>query len=53
MANFETLKIEATYKLRLENDEIVTTAIFNPNGTNFAVGTSFGTIIFGSLKIDN
>jgi len=39
--------------LRLESDETITSAILNPNGTNFALGTSLGVLIFGSLKLDN
>ncbi len=52
LAVLETMKIDAQYQLKLELNEQVTSAVYNPNGTNFAIGTSQGSIFFGSLKSD-
>lgn len=39
--------------MELQQGEELTTGAFNPNGMNFAVGTSFGTVYFGQFKKDN
>lgn len=39
--------------MELQKGEELTTAAFNQNGMNFAVGTSFGTVYFGQFKKDN
>lgn len=33
-------------------EEIITAGVYNPNGTNFAIGTNLGNIFLGSVKID-
>ena len=49
--SIETLKIESTYQLNLQDEkEEVTAAVYNPNGVNFSIGTSYGNIYFGSIK---
>jgi hypothetical protein len=49
----DALKVEGSFKVQLHPDaEVLTTAIFNPNGINFALGTSHGNIFFGSLRDD-
>jgi hypothetical protein len=36
----------------LEPTESLTAAVYNPNGVNFAIGSSLGCIYFGSVKPD-
>ena len=52
--DLETLKVDSQYQVKLDADknEVVTTAVFNPNGINFAVGTSLGNVLFGGVKLD-
>jgi hypothetical protein len=54
LINVESLRLEGSFRLPLrpEEDETLTAASFNPNGINFAVGTSSGSIFFGSLRED-
>ena len=41
LLNIESLKVDSSYKLPLlSEDEILTAAVFNPNGINLAVGTN-------------
>ena len=55
LVNVECLKVEQTYKVpvNMELDETVTAGVFNPNGINFAIGTSLGHIFLGSIKEDS
>lgn len=46
--------MESIHQLPLFHaNEEITCAVFNPNGINFAVGTSQGNVYAGSLKDDN
>lgn len=49
----DSLKVESIFKMELQKGEELTTAAFNSNGMNFAVGTSFGTVYLGQFKKDN
>ena len=55
LVNLECLRIDSSFRLplRAEEDELLTAATFNPNGVNFAIGTSLGHIFFGSVKDDS
>lgn len=51
--HIETLKVDSQYQLPLSDpSEIMTSAVFNPNGTNIAVGSSTGSLYLGSIKTD-
>jgi len=53
LVNIECLRLEATYRIPLATpEEYLTSAVFNPNGVNFAVGTSQGSLYLGSLRED-
>ena len=53
LVNIECLKIEANYRIPLASpEEYLTAAVFNPNGVNFAIGTSHGSLYLGSLRED-
>jgi hypothetical protein len=53
LCSIENLRIEANYQVKLDSkDETLTAAVYNPNGTNFAIGTNFGNIYLGSVKTD-
>lgn len=53
LVNIECLRIESTYRVPLASpEEYLTTGVFNPNGVNFALGTSHGSLYLGSLKED-
>lgn len=47
LVTLDSLKVESIFKMDLQKGEELTTAAFNQNGMNFAVGTSFGTVYFG------
>lgn len=53
LVTLDALKVESMFKMELQQGEELTTGAFNPNGMNFAVGTSFGTVYFGQFKKDN
>lgn len=53
LVTLDALKVESMFKMELQPGEELTTGAFNPNGLNFAVGTSFGTVYFGQFKKDN
>ena len=47
------MKIDSQYRLPLASpDEYLSSAVFNPNGVNLAIGTSHGNIYLGSLRED-
>ena len=49
----DQLKVESNYQITgLQPEEVLTTGVFNPNGINFAIGTSLGNLYFGSLILD-
>lgn len=53
LVNVECLKIDSSYKLPLATaEEVLTAAVFNPNGINFAIGTNHGNIYLGSIRED-
>jgi hypothetical protein len=53
LCSIENLKVEANYQVKFEaRDENLTSAVYNPNGINFAIGTNHGNIYLGSIKID-
>ena len=54
MVNLQCLRLEATFRLSLrsEDSETLTSATFNPNSLNFALGTSLGGLFLGSIKTD-
>jgi len=48
------LKVDSSYRLPLQSpDELLTAAVFNPNGINIAIGTSHGNIYLGSIREDS
>lgn len=51
--SIETLKTVATFKIKLSDGETLTVACFSPNGINFIIGTSFGHIHIGTMKLDS
>lgn len=52
--SIETLKIEQIVQIPLyHSEEEVSCAVFNPNGINFAIGTSQGNVYLGSVREDN
>jgi WD40 repeat protein len=54
LLNIESLRLEGGFRLplRAEEEEQISSGAFNPNGINFAVGTTSGSIFFGSLRED-
>jgi hypothetical protein len=53
LVNIECLRIESNYRIPLASpEEYLTAGVFNPNGINFAVGTSLGSLYLGSLRED-
>jgi WD40 repeat protein len=53
LVNIECLRVEATYRVPLAApEEYLTSGVFNPNGINFAIGTSHGSLYLGSLRDD-
>lgn len=46
------MKVDSEYQIKLQENETLTVGVFNPNGYNFAIGTSLGTLIFGSIKTE-
>ena len=48
--SIDNLKVESHVQIPLEENEVLTTAVFNPNGINVAIGTSLGNVYVGSLR---
>jgi WD40 repeat protein len=54
LVNIENLKIDSSYRLTMQSpDELMSCAVFNPNGVNIAIGTNQGNIYLGSIKEDS
>jgi hypothetical protein len=50
----ESLKVDSSYRLTLQSpEELVSCAVFNPNGVNIAIGTNHGNIYLGSIREDS
>ena len=53
IVNLDNLKIEGSFKVPLHtDDELLSSGVFNPNGINFALGSSLGKVYFGSIRED-
>ena len=54
LVDLDSLKVEHQFQVKLDSavNEVVTAAVFNPNGVNFALGTSLGNLVIGSIKFD-
>jgi WD40 repeat protein len=53
LINIESLKVDSSYRLPFQTpEELLTAAVFNPNGINIAAGTSHGNIYLGSIRED-
>jgi hypothetical protein len=50
--SINALKTTSIYKVNLEEGETLVCGVYSPSGHNFAVGTSFGTIMLGMMKKD-
>jgi len=48
--SIENLKVEGYAQIQLEENEVLTAGIFNPNGINVAIGTSYGNAYIGSIR---
>ena len=52
--NMENLKVDSSYRLTMQSpDELMSCAVFNPNGINIAIGSNMGNIYLGSIREDS
>lgn len=49
--SYDSLSVEHAFKLPLASGEQLTCGFYSENNVNFAIGTSYGTIFIGSLKV--
>ena len=54
LVNIESLKVDSSYRLTMQSpDELMSCAVFNPNGINIAIGSNQGNIYLGSIREDS
>ncbi len=54
LVKFDSLKVDSSDRLTLQSpEELVSCAVFNPNGINIAIGSNHGNIYLGSIREDS